>query len=204
MHVPKNKHNKLQARSVQCIFVGYCSGSKAFRLYDPVAKKIFFSRDVVFDECITPSPSKQAAAVPKVALVPADDPEPAGADSCSEEEEDAADAGEAPAAAATPPRRSTRIHRPPTQWWKTGNAAFAFLGSSEPSTFQEAVIAPDGELWKAALDAEYQSQMENKSWVLSKLPAGRKAIGCKWVFKKKLKADGSLERYKARFVASKA
>jgi len=33
------------------------------------------------------------------------------------------------------------------------------------------------------------------------LPAGRKAIKCKWVFKTKLDADGHIERYKARIVA---
>ena len=33
------------------------------------------------------------------------------------------------------------------------------------------------------------------------LPAGRSAIGSKWIFKKKLNADGQVERFKARFVA---
>lgn len=33
------------------------------------------------------------------------------------------------------------------------------------------------------------------------LPKGKKTIGCKWVFKVKLKKDRSLERYKAKLVA---
>ena len=33
------------------------------------------------------------------------------------------------------------------------------------------------------------------------LPLDHKVIGCKWVFKVKLKPDGSLERYKAWLVA---
>lgn len=38
------------------------------------------------------------------------------------------------------------------------------------------------------------------TWELCDLPPGRKAIPCKWVFKRKLTADGQIERYKARLV----
>ena len=33
------------------------------------------------------------------------------------------------------------------------------------------------------------------------LPPGCKSIGCKWVLKKKLKPDGTIDKYKARLVA---
>ena len=33
------------------------------------------------------------------------------------------------------------------------------------------------------------------------IPPGSKPIGCKWIFKRKLKADGSVDKYKARLVA---
>uniref|UniRef100_A0A2N9GH85 Reverse transcriptase Ty1/copia-type domain-containing protein n=1 Tax=Fagus sylvatica TaxID=28930 RepID=A0A2N9GH85_FAGSY len=38
--------------------------------------------------------------------------------------------------------------------------------------------------------------------ILTSLPIGKQAIGCKWVYKVKLKSDGTLERYKARHVAN--
>lgn len=40
----------------------------------------------------------------------------------------------------------------------------------------------------------------NHTWELVDLPAGCKPLGFKWVFKKKLKTDGTIDKYKARLV----
>ncbi|XP_021770742.1 uncharacterized protein LOC110734924 [Chenopodium quinoa] len=42
---------------------------------------------------------------------------------------------------------------------------------------------------------------KNETWDLVMLPKDKKAIWCKWVFKVKLKVDGTVERLKARLVA---
>lgn len=41
----------------------------------------------------------------------------------------------------------------------------------------------------------------NNTWTITPLLTGKQAIGCKWVYRVKYKADGSTERYKARPVA---
>ena len=43
--------------------------------------------------------------------------------------------------------------------------------------------------------------MDNGTFEPVELPSGRKAIGCRWVFKLKRKADGAVDKYKARLVA---
>ena len=48
---------------------------------------------------------------------------------------------------------------------------------------------------------EMEALDKNESWDLVELPDGRKPIGSKWVFKKKLNVAGKVEKYKARLVA---
>ena len=53
VHIPDVKRTKLEDKSMNCILLGVSDESKGYRLYDPVAKKIIVSRDVVFDkDCV--------------------------------------------------------------------------------------------------------------------------------------------------------
>jgi len=45
------------------------------------------------------------------------------------------------------------------------------------------------------------SIMSNGTWEITDHPCRCKPIGCKWIFKKKLRPDGTIEKYKARLVA---
>jgi hypothetical protein len=72
----------------------------------------------------------------------------------------------------------------------------------EPRTYAEAVGDPHyGKQWEAAIRDELNVLIANGTWRLEKLPADRKAITSKWVFKVKRHADGSVDRLKARVVA---
>ncbi|TXG72550.1 hypothetical protein EZV62_001129 [Acer yangbiense] len=50
VHVPDAKRTKLEDKSIACVLLGVSEESKAYRLYNPIAKKIITSRDVVFEE----------------------------------------------------------------------------------------------------------------------------------------------------------
>ena len=57
------------------------------------------------------------------------------------------------------------------------------------------------ENWKNAVKVELEALNKNNTWTLTSLPTHKKAIGCKWIFKLKLHANVTIERYKARLVA---
>ena len=56
---------------------------------------------------------------------------------------------------------------------------------------------------EGAINNKIDSIMSNHVWEIVDLPPGVKPLGCKWIFKKKLKADGSIDKYKARLVAKR-
>ena len=95
-------------------------------------------------------------------------------------------------------RRSTR-----TKKAKTFGPDFVttFMVENEPQTFKEAMSTPEAPSWKEAINSEIDSIMQNHTWELVDLPKGSKPLGCKWIFKRKLKTDGTVDKYKARLVA---
>lgn len=49
-HVPKDERRKLDAKPQKCILLGYGTETKCYRLYNQEDGRIFFSRDVKFNE----------------------------------------------------------------------------------------------------------------------------------------------------------
>ncbi|GJZ10667.1 ribonuclease H-like domain-containing protein [Tanacetum coccineum] len=70
--------------------------------------------------------------------------------------------------------------------------------SVEPTSLSEAMSDPN---WVKAMNNEIKALNRNNTWNIYDLPAGRKPIGSKWIWKIKYKASGDIERYKARLVA---
>lgn len=73
--------------------------------------------------------------------------------------------------------------------------------STDPRTPTEALRSQYSSKWKTAMDEEYRALMENGTWDIVELPSGKKAIGCKWLFKTKTDEKGNYVRHKARIVA---
>jgi hypothetical protein len=63
----------------------------------------------------------------------------------------------------------------------------------EPICFEQAIGNPK---WDNAMDEEMVALDANAIWELVVLPEDKKAIGCKWVYKVKHNANGSMNRYK--------
>ena len=50
MHVPTDKHHKLDAKAIEVVLVGFEPDSKGYHLWDKQTHSVKLSRDVTFDE----------------------------------------------------------------------------------------------------------------------------------------------------------
>ncbi|KAJ9539558.1 hypothetical protein OSB04_032291 [Centaurea solstitialis] len=97
-------------------------------------------------------------------------------------------------------RRSSRVRQEPDRY-------LGFLVSqdsgdlNEPTSYGEAMSGNESEQWQEAMKAEMQSMYDNQVWELTDLPQHCRAVGRKWVFKKKTDMDGNVHTFKARLVA---
>ena len=82
-----------------------------------------------------------------------------------------------------------------------GDDFIVYLVDNTPTSIAEAYASPDADDWKEAVQNEMDSILSNGTWELSERPYVCKPVGCKWVFKKKLRPDGTVDKYKARLVA---
>ncbi|CAM8912947.1 unnamed protein product [Rhodiola kirilowii] len=75
-----------------------------------------------------------------------------------------------------------------------------FMVEAGLHTYDEAIRSVEGPIWKEAIKSELDSIMQNHTWELVDIPHGCKLLDSKWIFIKKLKVDGTIQKYKARLV----
>uniref|UniRef100_A0A2N9H9Q2 Integrase catalytic domain-containing protein n=1 Tax=Fagus sylvatica TaxID=28930 RepID=A0A2N9H9Q2_FAGSY len=215
--LPSHERNKLEPRSRLCCFLGYGISQKGFRCYDPISRRLRISRHVEFWEHQTfssrqhfpfisssmtpiftdpsidlyPDPVRDSTQPPSSSDVPSLVLSPAAGSPDSDP------ASSAPSESPTDIRRSTRVRAPPSHL-SDYHCYFALATLHEPHTYREASTNP---LWQQAMADELDALHKTHTWDMTTLPPGKSAVGCKWVYKIKTRADGSVERYKARLVA---
>ena len=194
VHVPKEKRTKLDSKSEKCAFIGYKDGLKGYKTWNPVTRKVVYSRDVVFREVKYAIKHEVQPKEPEKIEFELKEEE---SDSTTEEESEY----EEPQTPGV--RRLVRERRQPERYSPSAFCSnFALtITDNDPRTVKEAVDSEDGKLWKEAMVDEMASLHKNEAWDLVELLTGRKPIGCKWVFKKKTNVEGKVEKYKAQLVA---
>ena len=206
-HVPEGKRKKLDNRAQKLRFIGYTDTARNYKVWDEETRRSYIRHNVIFNESdfgkpkqsvsTKPDEEKQAELELEV-TTPEQSKEPPVQEESDEEEEQGV-------------RRSQRVKKPVTRFGvdeyadtstvEAQHVAFRVSEIDEPTTIEEALSGDHSQQWKMAADAEYKSLMENKTWELVKLPEGRRAIGCKWVFRVKYDSNGQVERFKGRLVA---
>ncbi|GKB84265.1 zinc finger, CCHC-type containing protein [Tanacetum coccineum] len=199
--LPDPKQKTLGENDIDCIFVGYAEHSKAYRFYviepnDSVSiNSIIESRDAIFDK-------NRFSSIPRPKdIIPNSDE--------SQRDDHSDDVpSEIPE-----PRKGKRVQK--AKSYGSDFQLYLVEGSREqvgpqyyycysieedPRTYNEAMQSRDSDFWKEAIDDGIGSIMENNTWVLSDLTPGCKPLCCKWIFKRKMKVDGTINKFKARLV----
>jgi hypothetical protein len=211
-----HERNKLEPWSQLCCFLGYDISQKGFCCYDPISHRLRISCHVEFWEHQTfssrqhfsfisssmtsiftdpsinlyPDPVRDSTPPPSSSNVPSLVLSPTAGSPASDP------TPSTPSESPTDIRRSTQIKAPPSHLTDY-HCYFVLTTLHEPHTYREPSTNP---LWQQAMANELNALHKTHTWDMTTLPPSKSAIGCKWVYKIKTWADGSVERYKARLV----
>lgn len=184
-HIPKDERKKIDPKARKCLFLGYSDCVKGYRVFDEQRGIVIFSRDVRFDEDTVP--------VTRAISQQDEDSDDEPVDDVTSQEQE--EQNQEP----VPLRRSQRERRSPDRYGEW--VAAVAQDYESPRSFSEAMKNPDKGRWQSAMKDEMDSLKANDVWELVSPPTGRKVLGCKWVYKVKVNAEGNVERHKARLVA---
>nr|GEV74566.1 retrotransposon protein, putative, Ty1-copia subclass [Tanacetum cinerariifolium] len=193
------KLDKLEPRSIKCIFIGYPKETMGYSFYYPPENKVLVARNAEFLEnsLITQAASRS---LEDLEIIQEEDMHPFIDTSLNYEEDD--QEIDEPQSDINPIRRSTRTRHPTNRMCLYINAKEHELGDlDEPANYKAALLDHEFDKWLNSMNVEMQSMKDNEVWDLVELPPNGKTVGSKWLFKKKTDMDGPVHTYKARLVA---
>ena len=223
--VKPEDRTKLDPKSKKCVFVGYGTEEFGYRMYDFATRRIIRSRDVVFREDMVyknwfESPTTSAAEIeeesdedelvwPEHQSEQPDKEQPLfdvpDTDAEIEQSDEEDEEPPQPTTPSPPPlqqipavRRSTRPAKPNPMYAHSLHYLLLIDGG-EPESVNEAQQVDSALQWESAMKEEMESLKKNQTWDLVRLPAEKKALHNKWVYRIKKERNGNL-RYKARLV----
>jgi hypothetical protein len=211
-HIPAERRTKLDPTTEKGNLVGYSETSKSYRVYIPSTSKTVIQRNIKFEEERALRKSSQDRDISE-AEVPnqEEEPSPKGADLPTEgqreEEQPTLSKKRKPkwveqllketSEQVKSPKTSIRTSIPPQRY--SGHATLmSNIIDSEPTYFEEAI---EKKAWRDSMMEEYASIIKNDVWEIVPRPKDKSVVSSKWIYKIKHAIDGSIDKYKARFVA---
>jgi hypothetical protein len=202
--VPDARRTKLDAKDKMCVILGYCEGTKAYRLMSVDTKKIIRSRDVTFCEESTVGPHLEDGQSGRLGDVIVDTSSKSPIVDVGDENGGEKDGElEAPSnsntkndakmmqvenAPSNNQRYPKRVYKPPGEWWKNhifppSDDEHAIVAISDgPWTIREALQGEDAVKWEQAKSNKYESLVANGTWKLTPMPRVPIALVASWCF----------------------
>ncbi|KAE8711146.1 putative ribonuclease H protein [Hibiscus syriacus] len=162
-----DERSKLDAKSKECIFLGYKKGVKGFKFWNPIAKKIVTSKDVVFDEQPMLQQKKDTTVVDfeQFLVEKIENSQTTSGGSATDDLQDYSLARDRV--------RRTNIN-PLNILGFEDLASFALtVSSDDPVTFHDAVTSQENDKWMASMVEEMESLNHNRTWELVRLPEAK-------------------------------
>nr|GEV14354.1 hypothetical protein [Tanacetum cinerariifolium] len=168
--------DKLQQRSVKCIFIGYSKETMGYYFYFPSENKIVVAMYAKFFEknLITQEVSGRAVDLEEIQ----DEGTPPS--EITSEIPMEVEGFEPPQKEVILIRRSERTHRAPNRLCLNVKVEKHSLGDlNEPASYKAAMLDSESNKWIDAMNAEIQSMIDNMVWVLVDLPPGCETVKSK-------------------------
>ncbi|RVW85016.1 Retrovirus-related Pol polyprotein from transposon TNT 1-94 [Vitis vinifera] len=205
VHILTPGQDKLSAKAMKCLFLGYSRLQKSYRCYS-LETHLLPIPIVSPPEAMPPRPLQVYHRRPRL-VAPLPFPE-APADSLPIPSASPAPALPSPNDLPIAVRKGTRSTRNPhpiynfLSYHRLSSPYSAFVSAissvSLPKSTPEALSHPG---WRQAMVDEMAALHSNGTWDLVVLPPGKSTVGCRWVYAVKVGPNGQVDRLKARLVA---